>query len=188
MRIELIAFLMLAGIAILAALRIVTGKNLVHSIGFHVVTLIAISGMYALLSAQFMALVQVLVYVGAVTILLVFALMLTPVGRSGAVQALDHAQKGRAAITAGTLGALLLFVVFKTPWPSTQSVASLSTEKIGRILLTSYALPFEIVSFLLLAALVGVIVIAAKHEEPENRDEAVSVDEQVGGLVAEEET
>ncbi len=188
MRIELVAFFALAGIAIVAAIRIVTGKNLVHSIGFHVVTLIAISGTYGLLSAQFMAVVQVLVYVAAVTILLVFALMLTPVGRSGAVQALDHAQRGRAALTAGLLGALLLFVIFNTEWPSTQTVAALSTEKIGRVLLTTYALPFEIVSFLLLAALVGVIVIAGKHEGEAAAGEIVAEEEQVGALLAEEES
>jgi len=170
MSVQSIAFFALAGIATVAALRIVTGRNLVHSIGFHVVTLIAISGTYGLLSAHFMAIVQVLVYVAAVTILLVFALMLTPVGRSGAVQALDHTQRGRAALTAVLLGALLLFVIYKTPWPASASHSSLSTEAIGRILLTTYALPFEIVSFLLLAALVGVTVVAAKHEDSPVQD------------------
>lgn len=152
----------MAGIAIAAAIRIVTGKNLVHSIAFHVVTLIAISGTYGLLSAQFMAIVQVLVYVAAVTILLVFALMLTPIGR-GAVQTLDHAQRGRALLTALSLAALLIFVILETPWPRGLTPTALSTEAIGRALLTTYALPFEVVSVLLLAALVGVTVVAAKH-------------------------
>lgn len=166
MSIQLIGFFILAAIAIVAAIRIVTGKNLVHSIGFHVVTLIAISGTYGLLSAQFMALVQVLVYVAAVTILLVFALMLTPIGR-GAVQALDHEQRGRALLTALALAALLVFVVLQTPWPQAQTASSMSTERIGTALLTTYVLPFEVVSILLLAALVGVTTIAAKHEEDE---------------------
>lgn len=166
MSIQVIGFFILAAVAIAAAIRIVTGKNLVHSIGFHVVTLVAIAGLYGLISAQFMAIVQVLVYVAAVTILLVFALMLTPVGR-GAVHALDHAQRGRALVTALMLAALLIFVVVQTQWPQAQLPAMLTTEKIGHALLTTYALPFEIVSVLLLAALVGVIVVAAKHEEGE---------------------
>ncbi len=161
-----IGFFALAAIAIVAATRIVTGKNLVHSIGFHVVMLVCIAGLYGLLSAQFMAVVQVLVYVAAVTILLVFALMLTPIGR-GAVQALDHAQRGRAVLTALAMVGLLLFVILQTKWPQALVPSNLSTDKIGRALLTTYALPFEIVSLLLLAALVGVIVVAAKHEEGE---------------------
>lgn len=164
MSIQLIGFLFLATVAILAAIRIVTGKNLVHSIAFHVVMLIAIAGTYGLLSAGFMAVVQVLVYVAAVTILLVFALMLTPIGR-GAVQALDHAQRGRAFVTALMLLGLLLFVVTRTQWPASATSSSLTTQQIGNALLTTYALPFEVVSFLLLAALVGVVVVAGKHEE-----------------------
>jgi len=164
MSIQLLGFFVFAGIAIFAAVQIVTGKNLVHSIGFHVVGLVAISGTYSLLSAQFMALVQILVYVGAVTILLVFALMLAPVGRKGAVEALDHSQRGRALLTAGSLGLLLLYVISRTQWPSVVTLNDLSTAKIGTSLLTTFALPFEIVSLLLLAALVGVIIVAAKHE------------------------
>jgi NADH-quinone oxidoreductase subunit J len=158
-------FTALAVVGTLAGIRLVTAKNVVHAALYLVVTLAMVAGVYLLLAVEFVAWVQVLIYVGAIVVLLLFGLMLTraPIGR----EALDNQQRGFAAITALAvlvgLG-VLLWESFRGDRIDLQATGA--TAGVGLSLFREFVLPFEVVSFLLLAALVGAIVLARK-EEPE---------------------
>jgi NADH-quinone oxidoreductase subunit J len=155
-------FAVLAVIGAGAAVRLVTAKNVVHAALYLVATLATVGGVYLLLTAEFVAWTQVLIYVGAIVVLLLFSLMLTraPIGR----EALDNQQRSAAAVVAlAVLGGLgyLMYDAFRDariePSPTL-------TQGIGDQMFSAYVLPFEVVSFLLLAALVGAIVLARKDE------------------------
>lgn len=162
----LIAFFVLASIILTSAIIIVTTKNIVHAVFLHLLGLSCIGGLYILLFAEFVAAVQVLVYAGAVTTMVLFALMLTK-ARGGIGMALDNQQKGLAFLTAvGFLTILLIFLVPKD-WTIAKEAAhpvKVSLAQFGTILFKYYVLPFEMISVLLLAALIGVIVLARKEE------------------------
>jgi NADH-quinone oxidoreductase subunit J len=155
-------FAVLGGIGSLAALRLVTSKNVVHVALYLVVTLASVGGVYLLLAAEFVAWVQVLIYVGAIVVLLLFSLMLTraPIGR----EALDNQQRGIAALVGvGILGGLALLIEDAFSGQEIQLSPSF-TAAVGNELFSTFVLPFEVVSFLLLAALIGAIVLARKDE------------------------
>jgi NADH-quinone oxidoreductase subunit J len=155
------AVLGLAGIG--AALRLVTAGNVVHAALYLVVTLATVAAVYLLLAAEFVAWVQVLIYVGAIVVLLLFSLMLTraPIGR----EALDNQQRGMAAVVGVIVLAGLAFLVQDAFGDARPLVLRpTATAGIGDELFSTFVLPFEVVSFLLLAALVGAIVLARKDE------------------------
>ena len=156
------AFGVLAFVGGVSALRLVTTKNVVHGALYLVVTLAAVGGVYLVLAAEFVAWVQILIYVGAIVVLFLFGLMLTkaPIGR----EALDNQQRGVAAVVAIGILAGLVFLIqdafsgmqFRPP-PTT-------TQQVGESVFRHYVLPFEAISFLLLAALIGAVVLARKDE------------------------
>jgi NADH-quinone oxidoreductase subunit J len=153
----------LALVGLGAAIRLVTAKNVVHAALYLVVTLAVVGGVYLLLGAEFVAWVQVLIYVGAIVVLLLFSLMLTraPIGR----EALDNQQRGVSAIVGLIVFAGLAFLIqgaFSDAAPLQLQRAQ--TAPMGVELFSTFVLPFEVVSFLLLAALVGAIVLARKDE------------------------
>jgi NADH-quinone oxidoreductase subunit J len=162
----------LVGIATLgAAVVTVTTKQLVHAALWLVAALGGIAVEYLLLTAEFIAWVQVLIYVGSVVVLLLFGLMLTraPIGRS------PDADSGNrwvaltvAAATAGTLVALVVDA-FRSTWIDLDSAVQGSTRVTGEALFRYWVLPFEALSVLLLAALVGAIVLSHKAKEREGR-------------------
>jgi NADH-quinone oxidoreductase subunit J len=155
-------FAILAVTGSVAALRLVTAKNVVHAALYLVVTLAAVGAVYLLLAAEFVAWVQVLIYVGAIVVLLLFSLMLTraPIGR----EALDNQQRGISALVGvGILAGLGLLIQDAFSGQKIELEPSF-TAGIGNELFSTYVLPFEVVSFVLLAALVGAIVLARKDE------------------------
>ncbi|MGH2766368.1 MAG: NADH-quinone oxidoreductase subunit J family protein [Actinomycetota bacterium] len=155
-------FTALALIGTVAALRLVTAKNVVHAALYLVVTLAVVAAVYLLLAAEFVAWVQVLIYVGAIVVLLLFGLMLTraPIGR----EALDNQQRGFAAIVGMAVLVGLSLLVWDA-FPDAQiELATSTTAGVGESLFRSYILPFEVVSFLLLSALIGAIVLARREE------------------------
>lgn len=162
-KMALIAFVILAIIAIVAALIMVTSDVMVHAIFSHVFTLIAVAGLYILLFAQFLAAVQILIYAAAVTIMLLFGLMLTRVKR-GQTKTLDQPQKGLAIIGALPVLGLLIYCILETKWVVAPQKTIVTTKAIGSVMFKHYILPFEVVSLILLAALVGAIVLARKEE------------------------
>jgi NADH-quinone oxidoreductase subunit J len=159
-----VAFL-LVGIATLGAAAItVKTKQLVHAALWLVVALGGLAVEYLLLTAEFIAWVQVLIYVGSVVVLLLFGLMLTkaPIGRSPDA---DSGNRWVALAVAVAAAAALVWVVvdaFRTTWIDLDGPAQGSTQVSGEILFRHWVLPFEALSVLLLAALVGAIVLSRK--------------------------
>jgi NADH-quinone oxidoreductase subunit J len=166
MSIEQVIFYVIAAVAVLAALGTVTSRDLVHAALFLVLTLIMTAGVFVLLSAEFLALVQLLVYGGGITILLIFALMITQLRYAGG--SLDGPQKPFAVVAALALVGALGVMAFETNWfGETERVTVIGTEAIGQLLFRDFAVPFEIASFVLLVALIGAIVLARTDDEGE---------------------
>ena len=165
-----ISFAIIAIVGILSALRMVTTKNVVHGALFLVITLSMIGAGYLVMAAEFVAWVQIVIYVGAIVVLLLFALMLTkaPIGR----EALDNQQRGISALVALAVLAGLVFLILDAFRTDTIAlIPQTTTGQIGEALFKGFVAPFELVSILLLAALIGAIAIARKDEpgEPNGR-------------------
>lgn len=159
-----IAFLLVGLVTFGAALVTVTTRQLVHAALWLVVTLGGLAVEYLLLTAEFIAWVQVLIYVGSVVVLLLFGLMLTraPIGRSPDA---DSGNRWAALAVALASAAALVWVVvdaFRTTWIDLDGAAAGSTAVTGASLFQNWVLPFEALSVLLLAALVGAIVLSRK--------------------------
>ncbi len=157
-------FIANAVVVVVAAMWMVGSSNLVHSVTLHVITLVALAGAFLLLGSEFLAAVQVLIYAGAVTVMLVFGLMQTPVG-GGRGAALDHQSRGRAAATTIILLIVAIFCLSATAWGRAGGFSP-SVAVLGELLFGPYLLPFEMVSLVLLAALVGVVVVAGQRRSP----------------------
>jgi len=155
-------FAVLAVVMVVAAFRLVTTKNVVRAALFLAIVLGGVAALFILLAAEFVAWVQVLVYIGAVVVLLLFGVMLTraPIGREGE---LDNDQRWVAALVAlfmlGALGAVLVdaFSDQKIRFGPIQRSADVGDSIFG-----TFVIPFEVVSVLLLAALVGAVALARR--------------------------
>jgi NADH-quinone oxidoreductase subunit J len=158
-----VVFIILSIITLGAALAVVTSKNLFRSALFLVLSFVGVAGLYILLGASFLAAVQILVYVGAISILIIFAIMLTRrLMAKDLVQ--RNAQWGISGLVALLLFAVLSFVLLKVNWPvAGGDVSAESISILGQELMSTYALPFEVASVLLLVALVGSIIIARER-------------------------
>ncbi|MGC8873206.1 MAG: NADH-quinone oxidoreductase subunit J family protein [Chloroflexia bacterium] len=158
-----LAFFALAGLTVVSALAVVTLRNLLHSALALVMTFMGVAGLYLLLQAEFIAFVQVLLYIGAVMVLILFAIMLTR--RLMQQQLYQFSGKWWIAALLALLLLLLIGPVVWTTWGQRPSlapepVAPDATARLGEVLMTRFSLPFEIASVLLLVALVGAIVVA----------------------------
>lgn len=160
-----IVFLLVGLVTFGAALITVTTRQLVHAALWLVVALGGLAVEYLLLTAEFIAWVQVLIYVGSIVVLLLFGLMLTkaPIGHSPDA---DSGNRIAAVLVAVAAAATLVWVVvdaFRTTWIDLRGPALGSTKVSGQALFRHWVLPFEALSVLLLAALVGAIVLSRKH-------------------------
>jgi NADH-quinone oxidoreductase subunit J len=158
------AFVVLALVGTVAAVRVVTARNVVRAALYLVVTLASVGACYLVLAAEFVGWVQILIYVGAIVILFLFGLMLTkaPIGR----EALDNQSRGLAALVGLAILAGLVFLIqnaFSWSDPKVE-LAQGTSGLIGESIFRTYVLPFEAVSFVLLAALIGAIVLSRKDE------------------------
>jgi NADH-quinone oxidoreductase subunit J len=158
-----VAFLILAAIGGLAGLLVVTSRNVVHAALYLVVALASVAGVYLLLAAPFVAFVQVIIYVGAIVVLILFGIMLTraPVGR----RVLDNTLRARVGAFVVAAGMFIMLTVFLAgPFGDKRidNQAATATAALGESLFRNYVLPFEAVSVLLLAALIGAIVLARR--------------------------
>lgn len=161
--IEQLVFFLFAFVIVASALAVVGLKNIFHCALFLILCLFSVAGIYVLLHAEFVAVVQVLLYVGAVSILMIFAIMLT--GRlTGKTVVMTNEQTFIGAFLSllVVLGTILSFkqTYFRV---SSAMPAEKSSLEIGRLLMTKYVLPFELVSILMLAAMIGAIVIARRE-------------------------
>jgi NADH-quinone oxidoreductase subunit J len=154
----IVAFYVLAILTLGSALMVATVRDLVHAVLFLVLSFVGVAGLYITLSADFVAVVQVLIYVGAISVLMLFAILLTP--RSGR----DNASVSYSApigALAGLIGAVIIFVGLKTDWAKADGGNSFETTaaEIGRALLDPYVIPFEVASVLLVVAMLGAILL-----------------------------
>jgi NADH-quinone oxidoreductase subunit J len=157
-----IAFGLVAVAMVIGAIRVVTTKNVVHAALWLVLVLSGVAADYILLAAEFIAVVQVLVYIGAIIVLFLFGIMLTraPLGNQ---DDLDNDQRWAALVVGLLLFGVLAAVLakqFGRVHVDTNSVQR--TSDVANSIFTTYVVPFEVVSVVLLAALVGAVVIARR--------------------------
>ncbi|MFH1800704.1 MAG: NADH-quinone oxidoreductase subunit J [Candidatus Omnitrophota bacterium] len=147
------------------ALGVVTLRNLFHCALCLAAALIGTAVIYVVLQAEYLAAIQVLLYVGAVVTLVIFAIMLTE-HLAGKTVRQNNSQSLPAM--AGLLGFVLLVtaLILKTPWPVTPAAlkAKVSVMGLGKALMGTYVFPFEVISIVLIAALIGTVVIAKKDD------------------------
>lgn len=165
------------GLAVLfSGFRVVTSKNLVHAALFLVATLGGTAALFVILSAEFVAWVLVLVYIGAVVVLFLFGIMITR-APTGADMGLDADEKLVPAVLAIAVFVMLAWAsidAFGAREIATAGTGT-STGLIGESLLGRFVVPFEVVSFVLLAALIGGITIARRDATPLEEEERVSI-------------
>jgi len=172
-----VIFALMATFAAICALMVVLTRNLFHSALALVGTLFGVAAIYALLEAEFLAVSQVLVYVGAISTLITFAIMLTRGMMFGSTSPLNR-QAGTATMIVALLFVVLAGLVSSMPWPNSEVVldtldwgkyASLGTGQaiianLGEQFVTSYLVPFELMAVLLLVALAGAIMVARDRQ------------------------
>ena len=155
-----LVFIILAVITLVSAVLTVTLRNIVHAALALVGAFFGVAGIYLLLEAEFLAVVQVLIYVGAISVLILFAIMLTR-GLMQSTQSSLNSQWELAAVVAAALFGGMAIVAIAAPWSlGSASITADLVPQLGKLLVTTYVLPFEVVSVLLLGALVGALMIA----------------------------
>jgi NADH:ubiquinone oxidoreductase subunit 6 (subunit J) len=147
-------------------LAVVTLRNIIHSAIAMMVCFGALAGMYLLLGAGIVAAAQVLIYLGAISVLILFAIMLTQAGDAN-LPAPFHRQVPIAVVIALAIAGLVGWAVIQTDWALATEAVGAAVEDIAEAIFTRYALPFEIISLLLLVAIIGAIFLARRPEEDE---------------------
>lgn len=161
-----VSFWVLAAITLVSAGGVMVSRNLLHAVLFLIVTFMGIAGNFILLSADFLGMAQVLIYIGAISVLVLFAVFLTPrAGRDNG----ETAMAAPAVMLSVALAAVFLFVISDTDWNTvSRDPASYSTvSELGDALLNTWVLPFQIASVLLTAALIGAVMLVRSREEEE---------------------
>jgi NADH-quinone oxidoreductase subunit J len=160
---ENVAFAVIAAAMVFSAIRVVTTRNIVHAALYLVIVLAGIAAQYILLAAEFVAWVQVLIYIGAVLVLFLFGIMLTKAPMRGDNE-LDNDQRWPAGIAslflAGVLGTILVDGYGDVEIAEPDKIVR--AGDLGRSIFHDWVIPFEVVSLLLLGALIGAIVIARR--------------------------
>ena len=157
-----IAFWVIVGITVGSAFMVVQSKSLLYSAYALLFTFIGVTGLYIFLWADFLAVVQIVVYIGGILVLIIFGIMLTNKITSVNISHKSMQKSVGAVVVIAFIG-LLGYMILSTPWlvlPNTEP--SDTTSAIGRLLLMDYLLPFEAVSLLLLGALIGATTLSRK--------------------------
>jgi NADH-quinone oxidoreductase subunit J len=163
MNVSTAVFYLIAAVTIGSALMVAFSRNIIYSAFSLLGTFMGVAGIYVFLGADFVAAVQVLIYVGGILVLILFAVMLTH--RITDVEITNRAA-GRipALIIIAVLVYMLIESVTETPWVKAKEVVYAATAwKIGDLFLDTYLLPFELASLVLLAAMIGAVVISRKE-------------------------
>jgi len=170
----MIAFYVFASIAVVASLLVIAQRNPVYSVLLLITSFGALSGLYVLLGGYFIALVQIIIYAGAIMVLFLFVVMLLnaphedtelderihPLRRPGPM-------RFGAALAVGLFVELAWALTRAASWPAFPATAATSVDAIGRALFTDYSFPFEVTSILILVAMVGAIVLARREHRAE---------------------
>lgn len=167
---ETFLFVLLAVVTTIAAILVIVQRNPVASAIYLIITLFCLAGIYLLLSAPFIAVIQVLVYAGAIMVLFLFVIMLLNLEKEKKLIYRNRLQKVLGVFLGGVLlaqiGMIFSSVLLegsKGKFPAEKVAALGNTEVVARLLFTDFLLPFEIVSVLLLVAIIGAIVLAKKQ-------------------------
>jgi NADH-quinone oxidoreductase subunit J len=169
-----IVFALLGIVVVASALLVVTTKQVVHAGLWLVVCLGGVAGCFLVMSAEFVAWMQVLIYVGAVVVLLLFALMLTkaPIGRSDDLDSSNKFVAAAVAVAATAVLVVLFVDGYRQTMVDVDSASTGSAKAVGEALFSSWVLPFEALSVLLLSALVGAIVVSRRGSSVTEPSEA----------------
>jgi len=171
-------FLGLITIIATSAIWVVVSPNLVHSAVSLLFTLFGIAGLYVFLFADFLAATQVVIYVGGILVLIIFGVMLTNKIDKPVIESVSS-NKIIGVLISSFIFTILSIIVIQTKWPviENSSPGPSTVELIGKLILGKYLLPFELVSILLLAALVGAALLARKKSIIEDSVDIDKVDE-----------
>jgi NADH:ubiquinone oxidoreductase subunit 6 (subunit J) len=160
---QLASFIVLSIVTLTAAVVVVTSGNIVRSALSLIPTFLGVTGFYILLQAEFVAGIQVLIYAGAITVLILFVIMLTEGGTGLRFRQVNE-QVPLGLLAAAVLAAILIVVFVSTPWPKTAGeLPQYTAAPIGNMFLTSMVLVFESTSLVLLVSLIGAIIIARRE-------------------------
>ena len=171
-------FYALAGLTVIPAIWVVLSRNIVHAAFALLFTLLGAAGLFAFMGADFIAVTQLMVYIGGVLVLVLFTVMMTRVPQG------NRPMRGMDRYVPPTLFALAVFVLLYrtitgTEWKAAETVAEATTAEIGTNFMTNYIFPFEYVSLVLLAAMIGAAILIReskfqkeKEEEPEDPEDS----------------
>ena len=161
-----VIFYILAVVVIVASLGVVTVPNVVHAALFLILSLVGVAGFYILLSNEFLALVQILIYAGTISVLVLLALMLTRGREQNLPSVGAGAQWPLALLATVVLVGVLLTAVLDAEWPRDDGFVTLvDINTLGGALFRDWLLPFELVSVVLTVALIGAVVLSHRDEE-----------------------
>lgn len=166
-----LAFMALALVAVIGGVLLLNLSNVMHMVVALVFTFVSIAGIYVLLSAEFVAAVQILIYSGAITIIMLFGIMLT---RHDDTSEAEGNKWRKFALFLGVLGFAAVFYlgIYNIDFPQMgDALHENNTMQIGEALYSKYMIPFELTSVLLLVALVGSIILAKKDDVKEADEE-----------------
>jgi NADH:ubiquinone oxidoreductase subunit 6 (subunit J) len=158
-----VLFLVLAGVMLGSALLVVTLRDIIRCGLALIVSFGALAGLYVMLGAPVIAAAQVLVYIGAIAVLILFAVMLTQ-AKNAPTRLVFQTQAIPAAIAAVVLAVLIALAVTVTDWGDVAGPIATDTKALAELLFDQYVLPFEIVGVLLLAAVVGGVFLAKRED------------------------
>ena len=160
-----VIFIILSAVALIGALGVVVSRKLFHAAIFLVLSFVGVAGYYVLLEAEFLAMIQILVYVGAIAILIIFAIMLSRRMMSSEFRA-SNEQWLWALVAGVALFVILVVILVQVNWPVVEAAVPDNTvSELGQALVSpdQYLLVFEVASVLLLVALVGAVIIARER-------------------------
>jgi NADH:ubiquinone oxidoreductase subunit 6 (subunit J) len=175
-------FLVLAGVTLGGSLLVVVSRDIIRSGLYMILAFAALAGLYVLLGAAIVAAAQVLIYIGAISVLVLFAIMLTQ-SKAAPSELVFHRQSWAGGLAAIVFAVLFLVVILFTDWPleAARGVAA-TTGLVAGLLFSDYVLAFEVVSVLLLAAVIGGVFLAKREDSPDPGTS--SADEPTLGRVA----
>jgi NADH-quinone oxidoreductase subunit J len=164
-----VLFVILAAILLGSALLVVTLRDIIRCGLALTVSFASLAGIYALLGDPLVAATEVLVYIGAISILILFAIMMTQT-KNAPTRLVFQTQAWIAAVAAVVIAVVIAATVLTTTWPSGGQRLATSTADVARMLFSEYVLPFEVVSVLLTAAVVGAVYLARRDSSPGEED------------------
>lgn len=168
-----LTFYMLALVTLVSAYRIVTARLITHAALWMALSFTAVSGVFLLLQQEFIAALQVLIYAGAITTMVLFAIMLSELrevrpGGKGGARVWLRASAPLAVVAGAVFAAFMSYVYYAAGLPDAKPMRPMeypTVERIGEDLMTRFVVPFEIASILLLIAMIGAIILTAKEVE-----------------------